>query len=306
MSEGTGAKRDNVALAIAAIVASVFALSLGDAVIKAFSVSFPLAQLYVLRSLLALPILVAIVLLRRKATSLLPIAPGWTALRSLMLAVMWIAYYVALPHIQLSVAAAAYYTSPLFITMIAALVVGERVGKLGGFAIILGFAGVLIMLRPEAGAFNAYGLLPIGAAILYAGAMVMTRTKCLQEDPMVLSLALNVTFILVGAVASLAILAFDLGTSLGAANPFLFGAWTSLGGTEWSVLALLAAVIVVGSLGAAIAYQAAPSSTVATFDYAYLAFATLWGLVVFAEIPDGLTLLGIVMIATAGILAVRR
>ncbi len=306
MSAPTGVKRDNVALAIAAIVASVFALSLGDAVIKAFSVSFPLAQLYVLRSLLALPILVAIVLLRRKATSLLPVAPGWTALRSLMLAVMWIAYYVALPHIQLSVAAAAYYTAPLFITMIAALVVGERVGKMGGFAILLGFAGVLIMLRPEAGAFNAYGLLPIGAAILYAGAMVMTRTKCLQEDPMVLSLALNVTFILVGAVASLAILALDLGSSLGAANPFLFGGWTDLGRTEWSVLALLAAVIVVGSLGAAIAYQAAPSSIVATFDYAYLAFATLWGLLVFAEIPDALTLLGIVMIATAGILAVRR
>ena len=123
---------------------------------------------------------------------------------------------------------------------------------------------------------------------------------------MVLSLALNVTFILVGGAASLVILVFGLAQSIGADNPFLFGAWTSLGTTEWSMLGVLAAAIVVGSVGAAIAYQSAPSSTVATFDYSYLAFATLWGLVVFSEIPDGLTILGIVMIAAAGILAVRR
>ena len=306
MTDGSAVKRDNVALAIAAIVASVFALSLGDAVIKAFSVSFPLAQIFVLRSLLALPVLAFILVLRGKGRAWLPLVLGWTALRSFLLVGMWVFYYAALPHIQLSVAAAAAYTSPLLITLLAALVGGERVGRMGWFAVALGFVGVMIMLRPQAGAFNAYGLLPLGAAFCYACAMVMTRTKCQREDPVVLSLALNVAFILVGGVTSLAILVFGLAQSIGADNPFLFGAWTSLGTTEWSMLGVLAAAIIVGSLGAAIAYQMAPSSIVAPFDYSYLAFATLWGLIVFSEVPDGVTILGILMIACAGMLAVRR
>ena len=57
---------------------------------------------------------------------------------------------------------------------------------------------------------------------------------------------------------------------------------------------------------AAIAYQSGPASLVATFDFAYLAFATLWGILIFADLPDALTVAGIVLVAAAGILAVRR
>ncbi|MDH3662819.1 MAG: hypothetical protein OEU92_22785 [Alphaproteobacteria bacterium] len=61
-----------------------------------------------------------------------------------------------------------------------------------------------------------------------------------------------------------------------------------------------------GSVEAAVAYQAGPSSIVATFDFAYVGFASIWGLVFFGEVPDFVALIGIVMVVVAGILSVRR
>jgi drug/metabolite transporter (DMT)-like permease len=90
------------------------------------------------------------------------------------------------------------------------------------------------------------------------------------------------------------------------ANSFLLGDWTQMDVKGWLVMIVLAVVITLGSLFAAIAYQNGSSSVIASFDYSYLAFSTFWGLVFFAEAPDGLTILGMSMIAGAGLIAVRQ
>lgn len=156
----TSSGTDNVRLAVAVIVATSLALSLGDAVIKLISADFVLWQIFVLRSVIAIPILIAVVRLRFRAASLVPRRLGWVALRSLMLTLMWVAYYAALPHLALGIAAAAYYTLPIFITLFAALFIGDRIGPLGWGAVLLGFVGVLLILKPEADGFNGYALLP--------------------------------------------------------------------------------------------------------------------------------------------------
>ena len=297
---------DNIGLAVLAVVLAVFALSLGDASIKRFSVDFTLWQIFVVRSALAVPVLIAVAKARDRSLSLRPGILGWTAVRSLLLVFMWVAYYVALPHTELSVAAAAYYTTPIFITLLAALLVGDRVGAAGWTAVFLGFCGVLLILRPRADAFNAHTLLPLISAVLYAFAMILTRTKCRDEHPLVLSLALNLTFVAVGAAATLLTALWGPTTAGGETQGFLHGPWAAMGTREWLVMGLLATAILVGSVCAAVAYQAGPPAIVATFDFSYLAFAALWGLLFFGEVPDGVTVAGMVLIAVAGILAVRR
>lgn len=69
---------------------------------------------------------------------------------------------------------------------------------------------------------------------------------------------------------------------------------------------LLGTAILVDSIGAAIAYQTGPSSIVATFDFTYVGFALLWGLIFFGEVPDAMAIGGMIMIVGAGILSVRR
>jgi drug/metabolite transporter (DMT)-like permease len=112
---------DNVRLAVASILASNLAFSLGDAAVKLISTNFVLWQIFVTRSIIAIPLLIAIILLRFGATSLVPRHFGWVALRSLTLTLMLVAYLSSLSHLPLGVAAATFYTPPIFITLFAAL-----------------------------------------------------------------------------------------------------------------------------------------------------------------------------------------
>ena len=306
MTASAQAPGDNLRLAVSAIIFTVFALSLGDAVIKQISAAFPLWQVFVVRSVIAIAVLVVTLKTWWRTLPLRPQVLGWTALRSLMLTAMWIAYYTALPHVAISAAAAVYYTLPLFITLFAGLLLGEKIGVRGWGAVVLGFCGVLLILRPDAAAFNAYALLPLLSAILYALAMILTRSKCKDEHPLVLSLALNVSFILTGCLATLVLWVWSPSEAVIENDRFLLGPWVAMGLQEWLTMGLLATAVLVGSIGAAIAYQTAPASIVGTFDFSYLAFAALWGFLFFAEVPEVMTIGGIVLIATAGIATVRR
>ena len=306
MRKSLSPQQDNIKLAIFSILISVFALSLGDAVIKSMSLSFVLWQIYVIRSLIALPILLLILKWRQADAPLMPQSFKWVLIRSLLLACMWVAYYCALPNIKLSVAAAVYYTIPLFITLFSALFTGDKVTGKSWLAILIGFSGVLIIVRPDSQGFNAYVLLPLLAAIFYALAMILTRTKCLHENPKVLAINLNMTFIAMGIIATIIISVVQPSTQVKQLNPFLLSEWTQMDLNAWLVMAVLAIVITLGSLFAAMAYQNGPSSVVASFDYSYLVFSALWGLTFFAEVPDGLTLVGMSMIAGAGMIAVRE
>jgi drug/metabolite transporter (DMT)-like permease len=297
---------DDVRLAVAAVLASNLALSLNDATIKLISEHFVLWQIFIIRSSIAIPLLIAVIRLRSRLTPMVPLHFGWVTLRSLMLTFMWVAYVSALPHLPLGVAAITLYTLPIFITLFAALFIGDRIGLMGWGSVLLGFAGVLLILKPTPDGFNGYALLPLFSAILYALAMILTRTKCREENPLVLSLNLNFSFVAIGLLATLLIAMVGGSIDHLQGKSFLFGEWSTMGTAEWLTMALLAAAAIIGSVGAAIAYQVGPSATVATFDFSYVGFAALWGFLFFAEVLDGVTLAGMALIIVAGVLAVRR
>lgn len=299
-------KSDNLVLAVVTILLTALALSLGDALIKLVSTDIVLWQIFVIRSVIAIPALVIIVRLQSMTTSLIPRRLGWTALRSVMLTFMWVAYYAALPHVALAVAAAAFYTLPIFIALFATLFIGDRVGPAGWLSVLLGFVGVLLILKPQAGDFNQYALLPLISAILYALAMILTRTKCRDESPLVLSLCLNVSFVVVGLAVTVLTMLIDTPGDAEPGTSFLLGQWTAMGRAEWLSMCLLATAVIIGSVGAAIAYQAGPPAIVATFDFTYVAFAAAWGLLFFGEVPGTIKLAGMAMVVAAGILAIRQ
>ena len=284
-------------------MATVFALSLGDALIKSLGggQTIGLWQLFAVRSLLALPVLFLGALPLCGANRLAPHRLGWIAARAVLLTVMWVAYYLSLPHLPLAIAAAAYYTLPLFIVAFAAMFGGETVGRIQWVGVVLGFIGIVLVLRPSGGAFSPAAILPLLAAMFYAAAMVLTRTKCRDEHPATLAIGLNLMFVVTG----LAGLAFGSLTGIDGSG-FITTNWTPMGAIEWRSVAILAGLILVASVGTAIAYQNAPASTVGTFDFAYVGFAVIWGAAFFNERPDAIGVSGIALIVVAGILAVQR
>jgi len=219
---------------------------------------------------------------------------------------MWIVYYAALPVLSLSVAATALYTAPLLIGLLSAQVIGEPVGVRRWTAIAIGFVGVIIILRPGAASFSWFTLLPIVGAGLYACAMILTRSRCLDETPLALALALNAALMLSGIVASAALVTLSLTPEESSIYPFIVGSWTAMRPRDWGMVALLGALIAVYSACVAKAYQVASPSIVATFDYAYLVFAAGWGFVLFGDAPDAGTVLGMILITVAGVLVTTR
>jgi len=298
---------DNHAIAIIAILIAVFALSLGDALIKKFNAAFTLWQIFILRSALALPPLMLFMKLRLPRGLLPRRELGWCIARGLLLLAMWIVYYAALPHLQLSPAAAVFYTGPIFIVLFSAMFIGGGIAARGWIAVSLGFCGVLLILRPRAADFNAFALLPLLAAALYALGMLITRMRCRNTHPLMLALTLHIAFLAGGVIVALVAAVWTWWQPAHAASqPFLFGGWAAMGALEWGVMISLAFAALTGSIGSAHAYQLAPPPVVAPFDFAYLAFSVLWGVALFADAPGMAVALGIALIAVAGLLALRR
>lgn len=298
------ASNDRVSQGIALITVAVFLHSLADASVKYFSARLPLWQLFLLVSCLSVPVLGSWLVAGIRSGRLRVASVAWVTTRSVLLLLMWIAYYSALPLIPLSVAAVAIYTTPLFIALISTGYGGERLSRLGWGAVGLGFAGVALVLRPGSDTFALVALLPVIGAVFYALAMVVTRRHCRHEHPLVLALGLNLAFLLAASIGGVTSV---MGSEVIVAHAhFLLSPWQPLGWHEMAFIFCYALALVAINTATARAYQIAPSALIGTFDYAYLVFACLWGYWLFGEVPDAFTWAGMLLILTAGLLVMRR
>jgi drug/metabolite transporter (DMT)-like permease len=174
-------------------------------------------------------------------------------------------------------------------------VLKEQVGWRRWTAVSVGFAGVLVMTRPGPGLFDWYALVPLAAAILYAAAMMSIR-KLGATEP---STTIVFHFTAFATLASL------LTLPLGALDPSL--AWVMPGN-----LADFGIVVVIGVLGGiaqivlTMAYQRAPASVVAPFDYTALVYGFLLGWFCFGEVPDGFLIVGGGIVVAAGVYIIHR
>lgn len=292
-------------LGVVLITGSVFLLSVSDALVKLSNANFSMWQLYVARSVIAIPLLLVWIRYQQNPTLSATFSCNrWVLARSIALTLMWMAFYASLPYISLSLAALAIYTTPLFIALFTALALDEPVGRKRWLAVVVGFIGVLVILRPGGSEFTAVMLLPILAAVLYAVAAVLTRSKCAGQKPLLMALNLNLCLLLVGAVTLLCYRMVGTPDDTGPGT-FLSARWVSMQFYDWVLMAFLALLMVLVSTGVAKAYQVGPSTVIGAFDYAYLVFAVFWGFALFNEIPDGATVLGMCLIALSGVLVLR-
>lgn len=297
---------DRIARGIALILLSTFFTALQDAIIKYASANVTLWQLYVLRSLFLIPALLVIAFVWGDGTATwYQSLRFWPMLRAVLFVLMYISMYAAIPVLPLSAIAAGVYTAPLFVAALSSLLLSEPVRWRRLLAIAIGFAGVLLILRPGTEAFTWLMLLPVMAGFFYALSAVVTRSRCRSISPATLAMSLSIALLLTGAVVSAALYIGQPAPAQIAVSPFLLGSWSALDLSGWGFVAILAALMVGNGLVLPAAYQSAPSVIIATFDYNYLIFATILGFILFSEIPDRQTIIGILMIAGAGLMVLR-
>jgi len=280
-------------LGVLAIVPAVFAMALTDAIIKNWSAGISLWQIWVLRSALVLPVLFLM------ARGQVWVARArWILLRCMALIGMYLAMYPALPLIDMALAGAAFYTAPLFIACLSALVLGQKIQRLQWLAISVGFLGLLLIVRPFGLSFTPVILMPVVAAFCYACAAIITRARCMEVAPAVMGFWLNVAFLVFGGLAALLLQA---GVPVPDVDfPFLLASWQPMAMSDWGVLVSLSVLMIGISLGVAVAYKSPQPAVIATLEYCYMIFAGFWGFVFFAEVPDFWTLIGMALIAAGG------
>lgn len=293
---------DQTTLGIAIILVSVLMMAFADALVKLISDDLTIWQIFFARSLFGVPIL--LFLARARKVNLIFREPRWVLARTLCLLLCWVALYASFTVLSLSVAAVAVYANPIITTLLSAALIDERVTRRQWVGVLLGFLGVIAIIRPGTESFSSFVILPLVAAALYSTAMIITRSKCQNDAPLALSLALLGCFLVAGMIAIAALAIIDLGADTKSAFPFLLGDWVPIGVREWSLMALLGVLAATYFMGVARAYQIAPPQIIGTFDYGYLLFAAFWGYLFFLEIPDLPTVGGMVLVTLAGLLVV--
>ncbi len=202
--------------------------------------------------------------------------------RSVYLMCATIFFFFGISNIGLAEAAAIMSTNPLFITLGAAVFLGEKFGLRRAMAIAAACIGAFFVIRPGADVFTAYSLLPLGAAICYSAYALTTRFVGRDEDAWT-SLFYTALF---GAVV------------LSAAVPFF---WQPLSPGDLPIMLGIALCGTLGQLALIRALMAGEAAMLAPFAYFGLLFSTFYGAAIFADFPDSLTIAGGLVIAGAGI-----
>ncbi|MEM7213285.1 MAG: DMT family transporter [Pseudomonadota bacterium] len=306
MKPASGTPPQNLFLGISLILATAFTISVQDVIFKLFSGEMTLWQIFALRGCIAVALLLLISVLRGlSATTLRTAVSKWLVLRSLFITSTFLAFYAAIPFLSLSTVGAANYIAPIFVTLLSAYMIREPVRLLGWAGVVLGFAGVIVLLQPGTDAFSVWGILPVIGAAFYALAHIITRAKC-QDFPLTaIALSQNLMMLLAGLSVSVVLLLARPPNDLVDAYPYIFDAWSAIDATDWLILLVLAGFSIGLAMMLSGAYQAAPPAIIATFEYSYLIFVAAWDVLFFGIALGGSTVIGMIMIAGAGLLVLR-
>lgn len=297
-------------LGIALILVGMLLISVNDLVIKALSGDYPLHQMVFLRS--AVGILFSFVLLRFEGgwRKLRTDRPGLHTVRAGLVFLANMTYFAALAVLPLATSTAVFFVAPLFITLLSAAVLGEQVGPRRLVAVLVGFAGVAVMMGPGAdlaGAPRWTLALPVIAALFYALMQILTRKLRLSAPASAMAIYIQTMFL---GASALVWLAIGDGRYVGLVENdslvFLLRPWVWPARADYWAFALLG----VSSAGVGYclsqAYRLADAAVIAPFEYVALPLAVFWGWAIFAEVPGVNTAVGIAMIAGAGLYVFLR
>lgn len=286
MTETTGAP-DRIGLGIASMLVAVVAMTVMDAAAKWLGAGYPIAEVVFFVNLFALvPVLIAV----RMGGGLAQLRVHWRlghALRAAFGLGAQFTFFLGLRYLPLAEAIAIAFAAPLFVTALSVPVLGEKVGLRRWGAVLVGFAGVLVITRPGGDALRLEALLILSAALFYALAMLMTRRLARSET----TPAILFTSAILALLVSVSLLPFG---------------WRTPRAEDLSIFVLMGLIGGAGRYFMAQAYRFAPAAVVAPFDYSALIWGTLIGWLIWRELPDATVWLGTAILVASGLYIIHR
>ncbi len=281
------------------MVAAMSIIGVIDNFVIRVAESVGLWQFHLSRALLMLPLIAVLSILG--LGTLRPRRIGVVAVRSVLITLAMLFYFSALALMPIAQALAGLFTSPIFVLLISALLLKQRIGPWRIVAVLLGFSGILCVLQPDPTSFDVKTLLPVAGGFFYALSAVVTRTHCSDESTVALLAAMVVTLGLAGAIGLIWLALFPVGVPVGPDGFAMRGwVWPMQEALPWVVVQAVGSTIAVFMLIKA--YQLGEPSYVAVFEYSVMIFGPLFAWVAFGQSVGQMQIIGIGMIASAGVL----
>jgi drug/metabolite transporter (DMT)-like permease len=291
------------------VAAGVSVFSVQDAIVKGLSGTYQVHEIVVVRSLVALPILLLVALAEERGRLRIH-RPLLHLVRGLFLYVSYTSYYLALAHLLIAEAVALYFTAPFFVAALSLPLLGERVRPRSWIAIAIGFCGVLLIARPQTSLFDPTVLLPVLSALAYAIAALLTRRLGTTESGGALALSATLIYVVAGGLTALALANVGVGNlELGDAHSslrFLLNPWVWPSAIDAGLLTVCGLIAAFGFFFLGQGYRLAEANRVAPFEYASLPWGILWGYWFFGNLPSAATILGAAIIIGAGLYTLQR
>jgi S-adenosylmethionine uptake transporter len=271
------------------MMVSMLGFALNDAAMKAVLGRMDLFQALFLRGLAATA-LIGVLAVRRRALrpAMTKRDPWFLALRLVSeIGGAW-CFLNALAVLPIALAAAILQVMPLAVTLAAAVFMREPLGWRRLTAILVGFAGVLLIVRPGAAGFDANALWAVAAVGFFVGRDLSTRSLSHSMHPAFVTLATALVLTAMGGIGTAA------------------AVWTPVTAQTLVIIGAAAVLVLIGYFFGVEAMRSGEIAMVSPFRYTILLWAMLAGALLFGEIPDALSLLGAAVVVGAGLYAFRR
>jgi drug/metabolite transporter (DMT)-like permease len=281
------ARPQNPALGIAFLVCAVVLIPISDAFAKMLAAKLPAIEVVWLRYVSQTALILPFVLWRYGRRTFVTRYPVTQLVRSVLITGAAFCFFTALSTVPLADAVAVFFVSPFIVTALSPAVLGERVGVWRWCAVIFGFIGAMVVIRPGFQQVELGLLFAIGAGTCFALFVLATRRLAGGDPPLVTTFLTGLGAMTISAIAV----------------PFIWVPPTA--DMMWPFLAmgLLGCLF---SLFVVLAYEHAGAAQLAPFSYIEIAAAAVVGWIIFNELPDAISWIGISMIVGSGLVIVWR
>lgn len=268
------------------MLAGDFMFALNDAMGKWLVASFSVGQVVLIRSIGAFIVLGPMIANQGAGKLFQMERPILQLLRVLATTVDTALFYAAVVYLPLADVMSFYMAGPIYVAALSHFLLGEKVGWRRWAAILVGFCGVLIILKPSSAAFSQSSLFALVGSIAFAFAIILSRRLRGTSDTTLVTWQ-TIGTLLVGAVMTI-------------------GAWKTPSALDFGAMLLLGIVSCSAHLMITRALKLAPASTLAPLHYSLLLWAVIFGLAFFGDVPGPRILIGSAIVVLAGLFIFHR
>ena len=267
------------------LVLGLLVFSLQDITVKFIGGQYPVLEIVTFRSLVALPL--TLLLFRFEGRR------GWptTSQRTLQYVrggayfLSYTTHFMGLAALPLADIAAIRFSGPLMITLLSLLFLAEKIRLRNWLALLIGFAGTLLVVQPGMGAFNIGSLFTLASVFFYAVAVILTRKLQGTDSSATMAYYSSLVYLVATAVLTPIVLAIGETPNAHPGFVFLMHAWVMPSLRDWLIMSGLGFIWAGGMYLNARAYSEAPASVVAPFEYSTLPINVLWGIILWQQFP---------------------